>query len=66
MTPAENPTLAYIAIPKRGASLSGHKYGVYTKERLPSVLTIATVAAFFSSVCPRTLAAHARLTTIGD
>lgn len=49
-TPALNATDAIMAGRNFGASLSGHKYGVYTLARVPSVFVIATASAFFSLV----------------
>lgn len=60
-TPAENPILAYMAVANLGASLSGHRYGVYTLARLPRVFAIAMDTAFFSSVCPSVAATQATL-----
>lgn len=53
-TPNEKAALDDIAITYLGASLSGHRYGLYTNETFPRVLTIANTTAFFSGVWPST------------
>lgn len=57
----ENAALAVRAGTYRGASPSGHRYGVQINETLAIVLTIAKLLAFFSFVCPHVLLTQPRM-----
>lgn len=50
-----------MAIVYRGASLSGHKYGVQIKLTFAIVFTMAKLLAFFSFVWPHVLLTQPRM-----